>query len=85
MDPLWNGSIIGGVDKHTGESFLGHVDLYGTKIQGNFLLNGLAAHYCQVLLQNAWRPDISREEAVAVIEDCIRVLFYRDKKASDKV
>ena len=45
MDPLWNGTIIGGVDKNNGEKFLGHVDLYGTKIEANFLLNGLAAHY----------------------------------------
>jgi 20S proteasome subunit beta 7 len=44
MDPLWNGSIIGGVTK--GEVFLGMVDLYGTKVEGNFLLTGLAAHYC---------------------------------------
>lgn len=46
MNPLWNGSIIGGVKKDDGEVFLGMVDLYGTKIEGNFLLTGLAAHYC---------------------------------------
>lgn len=49
-DPLWNGTIVGGVKKDTGEVFLGMVDLYGTKIEGNFLQTGLAAHYCQVLL-----------------------------------
>ena len=48
MDPLWNGSIIGGVSQ--GQAFLGMVDLYGTKIESNFLLTGLAAHYCQVLM-----------------------------------
>jgi hypothetical protein len=46
MDPLWNGSIIGGVNQSNGEVFLGMVDLYGTKITGNFLITGLAAHYC---------------------------------------
>lgn len=46
MDPLWTGTIVGGFRKDTGESFLGTVDLYGTKIEGNFLLTGLAAHYC---------------------------------------
>jgi 20S proteasome subunit beta 7 len=50
MDPLWNGSIIGGVNSSTGEPFLGQVDLYGTKIEGNFLITGLGAHYCQVLM-----------------------------------
>jgi 20S proteasome subunit beta 7 len=46
MDPLWNGSIVGGVKKDNGEVFLGMVDLYGTKIEANFLLTGLASHYC---------------------------------------
>jgi hypothetical protein len=45
-DPLWNGSVIGGVKKDSGEVFLGLVDLFGTKIESNFVLSGLAAHYC---------------------------------------
>lgn len=85
MNPLWNGNIIGGVRKDTGEVFLGMVDLYGLKVEGNFLLTGLAAHYCQVLMQNAWKPDLTEQEARKVIEDCMRVLFYRDKKASDEI
>jgi 20S proteasome subunit beta 7 len=85
MDPLWNGTVIGGVNKKTGELFLGQVDLYGTKIEGNFLLNGLAQHYCQVLMQNAWREDLTEAEARKVIEDGMAVLFYRDKKASDEI
>ena len=36
-------------------------------------------------MQNSWRADISEEEARKVIEDCMRVLFYRDKKASDTI
>ena len=85
MDPLWTGSIIGGVRKDTGEAFLGMIDLYGTKIEGNFLLTGLAAHYGQVLMQNAWKPDLSEAEARKVIEDIMRVMFYRDKKAADEI
>lgn len=85
MNPLWNGNIVGGVRKDNGEAFLGMIDLYGTKIEGNFLLTGLAAHYCQVLLQNAWHPNLSEADARKVIEDCMRVLFYRDKKASDTI
>jgi len=49
-DPLWNGTIVGGVRPDSGEVFLGMVDLYGTKVESNFLLTGLAAHYCQVLM-----------------------------------
>lgn len=85
MDPLWNGSIIGGVRQDSGEAFLGMVDLYGTKIESNFLLTGLAVHYCQVLMQNSWRADMTLEEGRKLIEDCMRVMFYRDKKATDEI
>ena len=85
MDPLWNGSIVGGVRADNGEAFLGMVDLYGTKIEGNYLITGLGAHYCQVLMANHWRADMSEEEARKLIEDCMRVMFYRDKKATDEI
>jgi len=38
-----------------------------------------------VLLHNAWREDLTEAEARAVIEDCMRVMFYRDKKAHDNI
>jgi len=85
MDPLWNGTIMAGVEKKTGAPFLGSVDLYGTKIEAKYVLNGLAMHYCQVLFENAWHENLTFEEAKNVIEDGMRVLFYRDKKASDEI
>ncbi len=85
MDPYWNGCIVGGVRKDSGEPFLGMVDLYGTKIEDNFLITGLGAHYCQVLMANNWRADMSEDEARKLIEDCMRVMFYRDKKATDEI
>lgn len=85
MDPLWNGSIVGGVRQDNGEIFLGMVDLYGTKVESNFLITGLGAHFCQVLMQNAWKPDLTEAEARQLIEDCMRVMFYRDKKATDEI
>lgn len=60
-------------------------DLYGTKVEHNFLLTGLSAHYCQVLMQNNWREDLTEAEARSIIEDCMRVMFYRDKKAIDNI
>lgn len=59
MDPLWNSTVVGGVRKDNGEPFLGTVDLYGTKVEANFLVTGLGLHYCQVLLQNSWNPNLS--------------------------
>ena len=85
MDPLWCSTIVAGVSKATGEVFLGSCDLYGTSVEADFLLTGLSQHYCQVLLTNAWKPDMTESEARAVIEDCMRVMFYRDKKAIDRI
>ena len=36
-------------------------------------------------MQNAWKPDLTEAEAKAVLEDCMRVMFYRDKKAIDTI
>ena len=85
MDPLWCSTVIGGVSKETKEAFLGVTDLYGTKIEHDFVLTGLSIHYCQVLMQNGWRADLTEDEARKLIADCMEVMFCRDKKATDRV
>jgi 20S proteasome subunit beta 7 len=85
MDPLWCTTIVAGVSKASGEVFLGMSDLYGTHVEAPYLLTGLSAHYCQVLMQNGCRDDMSEAEAKALIENCMRVMFYRDKKALDNI
>ena len=85
MDPLWCSTIFAGVSKTDGEVFLGVADLYGTRVEDNFLLTGLSAHYCQVLMQNRWRANMTEAEAKALLHDCMRVMFYRDKKAHDNI
>ena len=85
MDPLWCSTVVGGVSKSNGEVFLGMSDLYGTRVEADFLLTGLSAHYCQVLMQNKWRANLTEAEARSIIEDCMRVMFYRDKKAHDNI
>ena len=61
------------------------VDLYGTTWKGDFLLTGFAQYFCQVLCQNAWRPDFTEAEARALAEECMRVLFYRDSRATEVI
>lgn len=85
MDPLWCSTIVAGVRKDTGEIFLGSSDLYGTVLEENYLLTGLALHYCQVLMENEWRAEMSEQEAKALMAKCFRVMFFRDKKAIDRV
>ena len=85
MDPLWLSTVIGGYSKETKEAFLGVTDMYGTKIEHDYVLTGLSLMYCQVLMENNWRADMTEDEAKKLICDCMTVMFYRDKKALDKV
>jgi len=50
MDPIYCATILGGVRKDTKEVFLGMTDLYGTKVEADFLLTGLSLYYCQALM-----------------------------------
>ena len=84
-NPLWVTCVIGGINPKTKEVFLGRSDFHGTKIEANYIITGLGAHYCQVLLANNWKADMSYEEAVKLLESCMRVMFFRDKKAADTI
>ena len=84
-DPLWVTCVVGGVNPKTKEVFLGSSDFHGTRVMEDWIVTGLGNHYCQVLFGTRWRADMSYEEAVALIEDCMRIMFFRDKKAHDLI
>ena len=84
-DPIWVTSVIGGINPRTKEVFLGSSDFHGLALEQDYVITGLGNAYCQVLFANRWRADMSREEAVTLIEDCMRVMFFRDKKAHDQI
>ena len=85
MNPLFTSTIVAGVDQQTGEKFVGSVDVYGTRNTGDFYATGLGLYYCQVLLQNAHSNDMSQADAIKLLEDCQRVLFYREKRCVDRI
>jgi hypothetical protein len=79
-------------------SFLGYVDLQGTTYQAPTLATGFASHFAQPLLREAYERRqeegrsgakqgelLSREEAEAVLDTCMKVLFYRDARSLNKV
>ncbi len=66
-------------------SFLGQVDLYGTAFQDTTLATGYGAHIARPLMRKAYRPDLSEEEARKVLEDCMRVMFYRDARTINRI
>ena len=65
--------------------YLGYCDLYGTTFSDVYAATGLGAHMALPLLRKNYDPNMSREAARAVLEDVMRVLFYRDCRTVNKV
>ncbi|KAK9471070.1 nucleophile aminohydrolase [Dipodascopsis tothii] len=88
MDPLWNAVLVAG----TGEDkkpYLAYVDLLGVTYSAPTLATGFGAYLAIPLLRKLV-PDevdcanVTEAQARAAIDECMRVLFYRDARSSDK-
>lgn len=69
------------------ETFLGGVDDVGTRWVDDCIATGYGAHITIPLLREALerKPNgLNRDEAVKLIQDCLRVLFYRECRAINK-
>jgi len=69
-------------------SYLGYVDLKGNPYTSSTIATGYGAHIGQPLLRKAveGREDtMTHDEAKALLEECMRVLFYRDARSLNKV
>jgi len=84
MNPFWNDLLIAGFDDQ-GKPFLGSVDKIGTTVCDDFLATGFGSYLAIPLLREKYRTDLSEGEARALLEDCMKVLFYRDCRASSLI
>lgn len=84
MNPLWNFVLFAGYDQVDGPT-LGMVDLHGGHFESNVIATGFGLHMGLPLLRKAWRDDITVAEAVLVLEDILKVLFYRDARTLDRI
>ncbi|KAF2749490.1 proteasome component PRE4 [Sporormia fimetaria CBS 119925] len=88
FDPLWNHLLVTGLDGEK-KPFLASVDLLGTTFSSPTLATGFGAHLAQPILRRTI-PDedavanVSQEEAVKLVQECMKVLFYRDARSMDK-
>lgn len=76
--------VIGHYD---GEAFIGSVDDIGTRWTDDYAGSGYGAHFGVPLLRKALEVKngkLTRDEALAVIQDALRVLFYRECRAVNK-
>ena len=84
FNPYWNDLLIAGLDS-AGKPFLGSVDKIGTTVTDHVLATGFGSYLALPLLREQWRPDLTEGEARAILEDCCKVLFYRDCRASSQI
>lgn len=86
FNPYWNDILVAGVDpQNKNAPFLGSVDKIGTTVKDNVLATGFGSYLAIPLLRERWRPDLTEGEARALLEDCCKVLFYRDCRASSQI
>ncbi|KAI0804504.1 nucleophile aminohydrolase [Irpex lacteus] len=85
INPLWNSLVVGG--RKDGKNFLAYVDLLGTTYSASSIATGYGAYIAIPLLRNAVdgkENTLTEQEARKVIEDSMRVLFYRDARSLNK-
>lgn len=83
FNPLWNQLLIAGNTE--GRPFLGTVDMIGTAYEENFIATGFGSYMAIPLIRARWHADMDEGEARALLEDCMRVLYYRDCRASPRI
>jgi len=88
FDPLWNQILVAGLDS-ADAPFLASVDLLGTTFSSPSLATGFGAHLAQPILRKLVpteesTKDLSRQQAVDVVRECMKVLFYRDARSLDR-
>ncbi|KAJ3114144.1 Proteasome subunit beta type-7 [Nowakowskiella sp. JEL0407] len=85
FDPLWNSLVVGGFKD--GKKFLGFVDLQGTTYQSSTIATGFGAYLAVPILRKSveGREDLlTEEEASKILDECMRVLYYRDARSLNK-
>jgi len=83
FDPLYNQIVVGGF--RNGTSYLGLSDLRGLAYEGDTIATGYGAYIAQPLLRKHWKQNLTFQEAKHLLDSCMRVLFYRDARALNRV
>ncbi|OJD35035.1 proteasome component pre4 [Diplodia corticola] len=89
FNPLWNVLLIAGFDHDGKTPFLALADLLGTTFSAPALATGFGAHLATPILRKhvpdeAAARELSRADAVQLVKDCMKTLFYRDARSLDR-
>ncbi|KAM0721758.1 hypothetical protein Q7P37_002683 [Cladosporium fusiforme] len=85
FNPLWNAMLVAGLDE-ADKPFLAYADLLGTTYSSPSLATGFGAHLAQPIMRRvvpdeAASRELSKEQAVECVKECMKVLFYRDARS----
>ncbi|KAK3985692.1 nucleophile aminohydrolase [Cladorrhinum sp. PSN332] len=88
FQPLWNHILVAGFDDDK-KPFLSSVDLRGTTFSAPSLATGFGAALAQPIMRKYADTEeqaakLTREQAVEVVKECMKVLFYRDARSLDR-
>ncbi|KIW01355.1 uncharacterized protein PV09_07127 [Verruconis gallopava] len=88
FNPLWNQLLVAGLDDDSAP-FLASVDLLGTTFSSPSLATGFGAHLAQPILRKYAADEeatktLEKDKAVAIVKECMKVLFYRDARSMDR-
>lgn len=57
----------------------------GVHFEDNYVASAFASHLALPLLRDGWHENLSFEDGVRLLEDCMRVLLCRDRTAVNKL
>ncbi len=65
FDPNYINSVLAGFSNN--KSYLCSVDLYGAKLESNYVLQGFASYFCNPVITNYWRPTMNEEDCKKIM------------------
>lgn len=82
MKPLYVDMVVGGIEK-TRQPFLSGIDMRGCAYQNYAVATGMARHLALPLIheQKPREREFDFSEACKLIQDCMRILYYRDTRS----
>jgi len=84
FNPLWNTYIVVGYENQ--KPYLGYVNKIGMAYEGKSMAVGFGAYMALPLIREAVEknPEMSQEEAIRLVDRCMRLLYYRDARSLNK-
>jgi len=84
FDPFWNILVVAGYNAD--KPFLGYIDKIGSAYVDDSITTGYGSHMARPLIRKALDtdPNISKVDAVKLLIECMKILYYRDARAINK-